>query len=79
MKPIQRLVCRAVQLGFRAALPILPYRQPKLLTHLGEIPPLLAQKRISSVLLVADGTVRDLGLTAPLEQALTGAGIACAV
>ena len=79
MKPIQRLFCRTVQLVFRAALPFLPYRQPKLLTHLGEIPPLLAQKKIASVLLVADGTVRDLGLTAPLEQALADAGIACAV
>ena len=79
MKPIQRLFCRTVQLGFRAALPILPYHQPKLLTHLGDIPPLLAHKGISSVLLVADGTVRDLGLTAPLEQALAENGIACAV
>ena len=79
MHPIRRLGCRAYQLAFRVALPVLPYRQPKLLDTLEEIPPLLTDKGIHSILLVADGGVYDLGLTRTLEQSLDSAGIACAV
>lgn len=79
MKAIKRLYCRAYQLVFRAALPILPYRQPKLLEHLREIAPLLQGRQISSVLLVADAGVRSLGLTAALEESLERAHIACVV
>lgn len=79
MNAIKRLYCRAYQLAFRAALPVLPYRQPRLLDHLAEIAPLLEQKQISSVLLVADAGVRSLGLTSGLENSLAAAHIACAV
>ena len=79
MNAIKRLYCRAYQLAFRAALPVLPYRQPRLLDHLYEIAPLLEQKQISSVLLVADAGVRSLGLTSGLENSLAAAHIACAV
>lgn len=79
MHPIYRLGCRAYQLAFRAALPVLPYRQPKLLDSLLDIPALLLKKKICSVLLVADGGVRDLSLTRALEEALDRAGISCAV
>ena len=79
LHPIRRLGCRAYQLAFRVALPVLPYRQPDLLGSLEEIPPLLASRGIRAVLLVADGGVYDLGLTRTLEQALDAAGIACAV
>ena len=34
MHPFSRLGCRLFQFAFRAALPILPYRQPKLLGSL---------------------------------------------
>lgn len=79
MNPIRKIYCRVFQLAFRAALPVLPYRQPKLLGSLAECIPLLKDKNIASVLLVADGGVRDLGLTKPLEDALKAANIACAV
>lgn len=79
MHPIKKLGCRAFQLAFRAALPILPYRQPKELTSLQSILVVLLEEKIVTVLLIADGGVRDLGLTAPLEQALKSAGISCAV
>lgn len=79
MHIFKRIPCRAVQLAFRVALPLLPYRDPKRLTTLGAIAPLLTQKRITSVLLVTDASVRALGLSAPLESALHDAGIACAV
>ena len=79
MKAIKRLYCRAYQAVFRAALPILPYRQPRLLDGIASIAPLLCEKHVASVLLVADAGVRSLGLTAPLENALHEAHIACAV
>ena len=55
--------CRAYQTVFRAALPILPYREPVQLDGLASIVQLLAEKKISSVLLVTDASVRELGLT----------------
>ena len=79
MNPIYRVFCRAYQLVFRAALPLLPYREPVELTGLTSIPPLLAQKGITGVLLVTDRGVRSLGLTGPLENALAAQHIACAV
>lgn len=79
MKSIQKLYCRTFQLAFRAALPLLPYREPKQLDGLDAIPPLLEEKKISSVLLVTDRSVRSLGLTRPLEQALEGQHIRYAV
>ena len=48
--------CRAYQTVFRAALPILPYREPVQLDGLASIVPLLTEKEISSVLLVTDAS-----------------------
>lgn len=79
MNTLSKIGCRAVQLVFRAALPILPYRQPRLLDSLTDVPALLKQRGVNSILLVADGTVRDLGLTAPLESALAAEQIGFAV
>ena len=60
--------CRAFQGVFRAALPILPYREPVQLDGLDSIVPLLREKAVSSVLLVTDAPVRSLGLTKPLAE-----------
>ena len=76
MNPCFRVFCRAYQLVFRAALPLLPYREPVELTSLASIPPLLEEKGIKSVLLVTDHGVRSLGLTGPLENALAAHHIA---
>ena len=79
MHPISRIGCRAFQLVFRAALPILPYRQPHPLGSTDEIAPLLRRKKIRSILLVADAGVRRLGLTAQLEESLRREHIVFAV
>lgn len=79
MNKLYAFYCRAYQAVFRAALPILPYREPIQLDGLSSIVPLLAEKRIASVLLVTDASVRSLGLTSGLEAALKAAGVACAV
>lgn len=79
MNIAHRLYCRAFQLVFRAALPVLPYRQPKLLGSLQDVAPLLRSKKIRSILLVADAGVRRLGLTAALEESLRREHIVFAV
>lgn len=79
MNPFSRLFCRGYQICFRLALPLLPYRQPELLTSVTDIPSLLQREHIGRVLLITDAPLRALGLTQELEKALSQAGIACAV
>ena len=79
MNQFAKIGCRAYQLTFRAALPILPYREPERLNSLSDAVSLLKKKNISSVLLVADGGVYALGLCRTLEENLASAGIACTV
>ena len=79
MNIIHRAYCRAFQLVFRAALPILPYRQPKPLRSLQEIASLLRQNGINSILLIADAGVRRLGLVSALEESLLREHIVFAV
>lgn len=79
MNGVKKAYCRVFQTVFRAALPILPYRDPTVLGSLTEIPQVLRDKGLNRPLLVTDQAVRGLGLTAPLEQALTEAGMNVAV
>ena len=79
MKMAEKVFCRVFQGAFRMALPVLPYREPKILKEVKMIPKLLQQKKIRRVLLVTDAGVRGLGLTSRLELGLKEAGIRCAV
>ena len=79
MNPFEKIYCRAFQFIFRAALPILPYREPRELESLEDVPALLRKLEVRSVLLVTDGTLREAGLTAPLETLLADNGIRCPV
>lgn len=79
MNSLYKLFCRTYQLGFRIALPVLPYREPALLDDLQDVPEVLRRAGKEAVLLVADGGVRRLGLTQPLERAFREANIRFAV
>lgn len=79
MKTAEKIFGRVFQGVFRAALPVLPYREPEILKRVRDIPILLKEKGIRRVLLVTDQSIRGLGLTARLEQGLKEAGIRCAV
>lgn len=79
MNLFKKIFCRTYQLAFHAALPLLPYREPQVLSGIGEIPPLLQSLGRGSVLLVTDEYLRASGATAPLERSLAEAGIRCAV
>ncbi len=79
MNIITRTGCRIFQLAFRAALPILPYREPKVFNSVKEIPALLNSLEVQSVLLVTDKYLRNAKITAPLEMLLKEAKINCVV
>lgn len=79
MNPLYRAYCRCFQRAFRLALPLLPYREPKLLADIPATVDLLTNGGHKNVLLVTDRCLTSIGLTAPLLQALADAGISCAV
>ena len=62
MKPIVKAGCRIYQKAFRAALPVMPYREPKILESTDEIAKLCVEKGISSIIIVTDKGISSLGL-----------------
>ena len=79
MNIAQKAFCRLIQGGFRLALPVLPYREPKILNRVEQVAELLREQMLDSALLVTDPGLRGAGLTKELEEQLAGAGIRCAV
>lgn len=79
MNPIKKMYCRTYQSVFKVTIPFLPYRKPKLLDDMPELVKLLQKKKISSVLLVTDESIRALGITTPLENLLKTSDIDCIV
>lgn len=67
--------CRCFQAVLRLALPVLPYRSPKVLEAVGDIPGCLKEKNIQNVLVVTDGFLHISGMLEPLKKALTENGI----
>lgn len=76
---LKKAYCRIFQLGFRAALPFLPYREPAIIGSCAELGPVLAGKQAKQVLVVTDEGIVQNGLTAPLIESLDKAGIGHAV
>lgn len=70
MNPLQKIYCRCFQGALRLVLPVLPYRTPRVLSSLGEIPGCLARQGITRVLVVTDGFLHLSGMLEPLKQAL---------
>ena len=79
MNLFKKLYCRTFQVIFRIAIPLLPYREPKLLKDNDELIALLQEKQIKSVLLVTDKGIRGLGLTETLENQIKSNDIKLAV
>lgn len=67
---LRRIYCRVFQLAFRAALPVLPYCNPKIIPSDAGIPDVLRKHGVGSVMIVTDAGIRSLGLTAFLEKTL---------
>lgn len=77
MNIFKKIYCRIFQGCFHLAIPILPYRDPKILNSINELPEEFASRGIKKVLLVTDPVIR--GLTGKLEELLARAGIECLV
>ena len=79
MNPIRQTYCRTYQKIFKMAIPMLPYRKPRMLHNFRQLPPVFRKHDVDSVLIVTDPGIRRLGLLAPLQRALKKAGIAYAI
>lgn len=77
MNIIKKTYCRIFQTVMRIAMPVLPYRDPKILNSVQELPQEFINHKIDTVLLVTDSFIRTL--CGPLEEALSKAGIKCIV
>ena len=75
MNPVKKLYCRIFQKAFHLVIPILPYRQPKRIDSLLQIPKVLKEKKIARVMIVTDQGIVEHGLIKPLEKALREAHI----
>ncbi len=75
----KRIYCRIFQGALKLALPLLPYRDPKIIEKVTEVPAVLKANQKTHALLVTDETIYALGLTEPLQAALKEAGISCTV
>ena len=71
--------CRVFQTVLRAAIPVLPYRAPKVLERVADVPALLREQKIGRVLIVTDGFLHLSGKLEPLKQILMEEGIGFSV
>lgn len=76
---VKAVYCRIVQKIFRAAMPFLPYREPKLLHSCKELCSVLEREQVKAVLLVTDQGIVKNGLIRPLEAVLKKQGVAYTV
>lgn len=67
---LKKLWCRIFQIGFRAALPVLPYREPKIIPSCAELGTVFKKENSRSVLVVTDKGIINNGIVVPVEEAL---------
>ena len=77
MNILKKIYCRTFQTVFKLAIPLLPYRDPKILNSIEELPDEFKKKHIATVMLVTNAQLRTL--TRPLEDLLPENGIKCIV
>ena len=75
MFALKVLFCRIYQKAFRLILPLLPYREPVILSSVGELGALAKKENLSSVIIVTDKGIVKNNLIKPLEEALCSEGI----
>lgn len=67
--------CRVYQAAFRAALPILPYREPEIVPTCDALDGVFLKEKIKRVLIVADQGVKKAGLLGSIEAVLEKSGV----
>lgn len=77
MKALKKTYCRTSQFCLRTAMPVLPYRKPRILDSIHMLPAIFKEEKITSVLLITDAGIRKYGLTRELEYLMLKNGILC--
>ena len=67
---LKKAGCRIFQMTFRAVLPVLPYREPKIIPSCSELGEVFERENSKSVLVVTDEGIVKNGLTLYLEEEL---------
>lgn len=75
MNPLQAAECRVFQTALRIALPVLPYRDPVVLSSVEEAAQTLLDQGKRRPLIVTDRTLHQLGLLSGLLSALEERGL----
>lgn len=75
MNIFSKFYCRCYQITMQCFMPMLPYREPKLLIDNVELLKVLEENSYDNVLLITDKGVRECGLTKNLEEFLSSNGI----
>ncbi len=75
MNIAKKVYCRIFQGIFKIAIPFLPYRDPKVLRSVEEIPSVLKNKKLKKALIVTDKFLSSSELIVPLKESLENSGI----
>lgn len=75
MNIFAKIYCRVFQTVFRMALPVLPYREPEIVSSCTDLGKIITKEKISSILIVTDKGIVNNGLVDPVEAALQTSGI----
>lgn len=75
MKKVQKIYCRIFQTGFKIAIPFLPYRKPKEISDMTQLPDVFKNENVERVLLVTDDGIMRVGLHQAILDVLQKANI----
>ena len=70
MNIFKKAYCRVFQGVMRLAMPMLPYREPKVLENNKQVAQVFKNSKCKKVFFVTDKVIRGLGLTRALEDEL---------
>ncbi len=79
MNKLKKIYCRSYQFLFKLAIPLLPYRQPKILNSMDEISNVIKENNCSHPLIVTGKSSVRLKLVENLENILHNAELDCSV
>ena len=76
---VKKIGCRAFQMAFRAVLPILPYREPKIVSSCNLLNKVFKKEKTQSVLIVTDAGIVQNGLLDPVVSVLENKNLKYAI
>lgn len=79
MNIVKKIFCRSFQKVMHIMIPLLPYREPKLLNEIEDVLDVLKERNISNIMLVTGNKIRGRDLTKDLEYLLSINNISCTI